>query len=146
MQKLVFATPGNPVSSIVTSILFAVPALKKLAGHRSYFLPEIQVKVFKTSLPFYVILDHLISLLTQCDLTNTAQNFIEQRSSGISLKVCIASIVAVWFPKTNWADNNLNYSTSQSRRFICCHRNWQANKQPSAKHEKCQCTVEITAG
>lgn len=45
MQKLVFATPGNPVSSIVTSILFAVPALKKLAGHRSYFLPEIQVKL-----------------------------------------------------------------------------------------------------
>ena len=39
---LVFGLPGNPVSAMVTFEEFVRPALRKLAGHRSWFRPRIE--------------------------------------------------------------------------------------------------------
>ncbi|MCB9149102.1 MAG: molybdopterin molybdenumtransferase MoeA [Caldilineaceae bacterium] len=41
-KRLVFALPGNPVSSLVTFYLFAVPALRKLAGWPNPYLQRVQ--------------------------------------------------------------------------------------------------------
>ncbi len=40
--KPVFSLPGNPVSSAVSFLLYARPALLKMMGHRNVFLPVIQ--------------------------------------------------------------------------------------------------------
>ena len=37
----VFGLPGNPVSSLVSFELFARPALRRMAGHRELFRPEV---------------------------------------------------------------------------------------------------------
>lgn len=42
-EKLVFALPGNPVSSLVTFYLLAAPALRKLAGWANPHLTRVQV-------------------------------------------------------------------------------------------------------
>jgi gephyrin len=42
---LVFALPGNPVSSLVTFQLFALPALRSLAGHPQPNLRHVTAKV-----------------------------------------------------------------------------------------------------
>ena len=42
-KKLMFATPGNPVSSYVTSILFVLPCLRALTGQIEPNHPEIDV-------------------------------------------------------------------------------------------------------
>ncbi len=39
---LVFGLPGNPVSSLVSFLHFVRPALRKMSGHRSLFLPTIE--------------------------------------------------------------------------------------------------------
>jgi molybdopterin molybdotransferase len=39
--KPVFGLPGNPVSSMVSFELFARPALRRMAGHRRLFRPEV---------------------------------------------------------------------------------------------------------
>eukprot|EP01132_Coremiostelium_polycephalum_P008387 gene8387-10302_t len=44
-KTLVFALPGNPVSTIVTFFLFVTPALKKLSGYSNFNLPTVQVKL-----------------------------------------------------------------------------------------------------
>jgi gephyrin len=44
-DKLVFALPGNPVSSVVTFYLFVVPTLRKMAGWRNPHLTSISVKL-----------------------------------------------------------------------------------------------------
>jgi gephyrin len=49
-QRLVFALPGNPVSSLVTFYLLGVPALRKLAGWQAPRWPRVQV-VLSQSLP-----------------------------------------------------------------------------------------------
>jgi molybdopterin molybdotransferase len=41
-KKPVFGLPGNPVSSAVSFILYARPALLKMMGHRKLFLPVSQ--------------------------------------------------------------------------------------------------------
>ncbi len=41
-RRLIFGLPGNPVSSLVTFHLFAVPALRKLAGWRDPHLRRVQ--------------------------------------------------------------------------------------------------------
>jgi len=41
-SKPVFGLPGNPVSSAVSFLLYARPALLKMMGHRNLFLPVIQ--------------------------------------------------------------------------------------------------------
>lgn len=41
-KKPVFGLPGNPVSSMVSFILYARPALLKMMGHRKLFLPVTQ--------------------------------------------------------------------------------------------------------
>lgn len=41
-RSLVFGLPGNPVSSLVTFYLFAVPAIRKLAGHSDPRLPRVE--------------------------------------------------------------------------------------------------------
>ncbi|RLT42801.1 MAG: molybdopterin molybdenumtransferase MoeA [Chloroflexi bacterium] len=43
---LVFGLPGNPVSSLVTFYLFAVPAIRKLAGYADPNLPRVQARLF----------------------------------------------------------------------------------------------------
>ena len=43
--KLVFALPGNPVSSTVTFYLFVLPALRKMAGWSKPQLTTISAKV-----------------------------------------------------------------------------------------------------
>ena len=47
---LVFGLPGNPVSSLVTFYLFAVPAIRKLAGHPDPSLRRVQARLSR-SLP-----------------------------------------------------------------------------------------------
>lgn len=42
---LVFGLPGNPVSSLVTFYLFAVPAIRKLAGHPDPNLRRVQARL-----------------------------------------------------------------------------------------------------
>jgi molybdopterin molybdotransferase len=42
---LVFALPGNPVSAMVTFEQFVRPALRKLAGHRALFRPNIEARL-----------------------------------------------------------------------------------------------------
>lgn len=42
-RKLIFALPGNPVSSLVTFYLLAAPAIRKLAGWPDPRLPRVQV-------------------------------------------------------------------------------------------------------
>ena len=44
-HKLLFALPGNPVSALVTSQLFVLPALRKLAGHSSPLPTKIKAKL-----------------------------------------------------------------------------------------------------
>ncbi len=44
-RKLIFALPGNPVSSLVTFYLMAVPALRKLAGWRDPHLSRVQAQL-----------------------------------------------------------------------------------------------------
>ncbi len=41
-RKPIFGLPGNPVSSAVSFLLYARPALLKMMGHRNLFLPVIQ--------------------------------------------------------------------------------------------------------
>ena len=41
-RKPIFGLPGNPVSSEVSFLLYARPALLKMMGHRNLFLPVIQ--------------------------------------------------------------------------------------------------------
>ena len=41
-RKPIFSLPGNPVSSAVSFLLYARPALLKMMGHRNLFLPVIQ--------------------------------------------------------------------------------------------------------
>ncbi len=41
-RRLVFGLPGNPVSSLVTFHLFAVPALRKMMGFPKPELPHVQ--------------------------------------------------------------------------------------------------------
>lgn len=41
-RKPVFGLPGNPVSSMVSFLLYARPALLKMMGHRKIFLPVAQ--------------------------------------------------------------------------------------------------------
>ncbi|MEZ4639940.1 MAG: molybdopterin-binding protein [Caldilineaceae bacterium] len=43
--SLVFGLPGNPVSSLVTFYLFAVPALRKMAGRRQPGLRRVQARL-----------------------------------------------------------------------------------------------------
>jgi gephyrin len=45
--KLVFGLPGNPVSSVVTFYLAAVPCIRKLSGFANPQLPMINVKINK---------------------------------------------------------------------------------------------------
>lgn len=40
--KPVFGLPGNPVSSAVSFLLYARPALLKMMGHKNLFLPVVQ--------------------------------------------------------------------------------------------------------
>lgn len=47
-KKLVFALPGNPVSSVVTFTLFVIPCLKKMKGYPNPFHPKILVKTQST--------------------------------------------------------------------------------------------------
>ena len=49
-RKPMFVLPGNPASALVTFHIFVVPALRKLAGHRSCQFPRMRVKVSK--IPF----------------------------------------------------------------------------------------------
>ncbi|VDO32476.1 unnamed protein product [Onchocerca flexuosa] len=44
-EKLIFALPGNPVSTWVTSQLFVLPMLKKMAGWQHYQHTVISVRV-----------------------------------------------------------------------------------------------------
>ncbi|XGW05926.1 hypothetical protein V3C99_016356 [Haemonchus contortus] len=44
-RKFVFALPGNPVSSWVTAQLFAVPLLRKIAGHSRIFQNVLKVRI-----------------------------------------------------------------------------------------------------
>eukprot|EP01133_Synstelium_polycarpum_P011188 gene11188-13035_t len=44
-RTLVFALPGNPVSTMVTFYLFATPALRKLSGHSTLTLPLVETKL-----------------------------------------------------------------------------------------------------
>ncbi len=44
-RRLVFGLPGNPVSSLVTFYLFAVPALRKLAAWRDPRLRQVQARL-----------------------------------------------------------------------------------------------------
>ncbi len=44
-RRLVFGLPGNPVSSLVTFYLFAVPALRKMAGWPNPSLPSVQARL-----------------------------------------------------------------------------------------------------
>ena len=44
-RRLVFGLPGNPVSSLVTFYLFAVPALRRMAGWRRPRLRRIQARL-----------------------------------------------------------------------------------------------------
>lgn len=41
--KLMFATPGNPVSSYVTSILFVIPSIRSLIGIEDPNYPKIEI-------------------------------------------------------------------------------------------------------
>jgi molybdopterin molybdotransferase len=43
--KPVFGLPGNPVSSLVSFLLYARPALLKMMGHRNLFLPVAQARL-----------------------------------------------------------------------------------------------------
>ncbi|XP_065351667.1 gephyrin [Cloeon dipterum] len=47
-KKLVFALPGNPVSATVTCHLFALPALRVMAGFSSGYSREITVQLAET--------------------------------------------------------------------------------------------------
>jgi len=44
-KKFVFGLPGNPVSSMVTFQVLALPGLRQMAGFRNPHLPKIQVKI-----------------------------------------------------------------------------------------------------
>ena len=44
-RRLVFGLPGNPVSSLVTFYLFAVPALRKMAGWREPRLRQVEARL-----------------------------------------------------------------------------------------------------
>ncbi|KAL0270380.1 UNVERIFIED_CONTAM: hypothetical protein PYX00_007811 [Menopon gallinae] len=43
--KLWFGLPGNPVSAAVTSILFVLPALRKISGHKNLYAARIKVRL-----------------------------------------------------------------------------------------------------
>jgi gephyrin len=42
---LIFGLPGNPVSSMVTFLLLAAPAMRKLAGRRNPHWPQVQAEL-----------------------------------------------------------------------------------------------------
>jgi molybdopterin molybdotransferase len=44
-NKLVFALPGNPASSLTCFYVYALPALKKLMGYETIHLPEMKRKI-----------------------------------------------------------------------------------------------------
>ncbi|CAJ0848246.1 14279_t:CDS:2, partial [Entrophospora sp. SA101] len=44
-KKLIFALPGNPVSTTVTFYLFVLPVLKKLSGYEIYKSPIVKVEI-----------------------------------------------------------------------------------------------------
>jgi len=43
-KRPIFGLPGNPVSAMVTFELFARPALRRLAGHRTLHRPRITAR------------------------------------------------------------------------------------------------------
>jgi molybdopterin molybdotransferase len=45
---LVFGLPGNPVSAMVTFEEFVRPVLRRLAGHRRWFRPRVEVVLAET--------------------------------------------------------------------------------------------------
>jgi hypothetical protein len=44
-DKLMFATPGNPVSSLITSLLFVIPGLRATMGEPDPHYPRVQVRL-----------------------------------------------------------------------------------------------------
>lgn len=44
-RKLIFGLPGNPVSGLVTFTLFAIPAIRTLAGRRDPYLHRVQAQL-----------------------------------------------------------------------------------------------------
>jgi molybdopterin molybdotransferase len=44
-QKPIFALPGNPVSVVVTFLIFVLPALRRMLGCRDEHLPRIEATV-----------------------------------------------------------------------------------------------------
>lgn len=44
-QKPIFALPGNPVSVVVTFLVFVLPALRRMLGCREEHLPQLEVTV-----------------------------------------------------------------------------------------------------
>ena len=44
-KKLMFATPGNPVSSYVTSVLFVLPCIRVLLGKENAKHPVVEAKL-----------------------------------------------------------------------------------------------------
>lgn len=47
-KKLLFALPGNPVSSVVTFNVFALSSLKRMSGHKEHSLTTIKARVSTT--------------------------------------------------------------------------------------------------
>lgn len=44
-RRLVFGLPGNPVSSLVSFILYVRPALLKMMGHEKIFMPVVRARI-----------------------------------------------------------------------------------------------------
>ena len=44
-SRPVFGLPGNPVSSLVSFILYVRPALLKMMGHKNLFMPVVRARI-----------------------------------------------------------------------------------------------------
>lgn len=88
-RPLVFGLPGNPVSASVTFAQFVRPALRKMMGHRSLFLPTLRARLAQelTKKPGRL---HFVRVA----LTRNADGSLAATSTGNQSSGVLTSLVA----------------------------------------------------
>lgn len=97
-KKPVFGLPGNPVSSTVSFLLYARPALLKMMGHKNIFLPVIQA-----ILAHEIRTGHGLKEFIRCRLRRNADQIFASstgtQSSGVLRSLSMAQGLIVVYEK-----------------------------------------------
>lgn len=87
-----FGLPGNPVSTMVTFEVFVRPALLRMAGHRTVFLPTTDVR-FRDTYPAKPGLTHFVRV--HLDAASGEASLTGSQSSGVLSSMSAADALLV---------------------------------------------------